>query len=307
VGRAWSVSAQVEGGEDEVRIGTGVEPGAVRRIVRLEGETVPPGRMTEHLRLVWLTPQQDRLFLEGGTERRRFLDRLAFAAEPAHATHAAAYEKAMRERMRLLTDGPADPVWLDALESRLAQAGVLMAAARVRTVASLQAEIDGRADRPFPQARLGLTGDWGEVSEETLVEDQARLRSALARSRDRDAAAGRALAGPQRTDLAVVHREKDRPAAECSTGEQKALILNLVLAQAARLSRAESQPNPILLLDEVAAHLDRKRRAALFDEITALGLQAFLTGTDRALFEDLQGRAQGVHVDAASLSVTEDA
>lgn len=307
-GAAWSISALVSSAHDELRIGTGVEPGSVRRLVRIDGESVAPGRLAEHLRLVWLTPLQDRLFLEGGSERRRFLDRLAFAADPSHAAHATAYEKALRERMRLLTDGPDDPLWLDALEARLAEAGVLLAAARARTVAALQTEIDARADRPFPQATLALSGEWAAVlAGEALEDEAARLRFALAAARARDAAAGRALTGPHRTDLVVVHREKQRPAAECSTGEQKALILNLVLAQAARLSRAESAPNPILLLDEVAAHLDRKRRAALFDEITALGLQAFLTGTDQALFEDLQGRAQGVHVDASSLTVTEHA
>ena len=139
-----------------------------------------------------------------------------------------------------------------------------------------------------------------------MAEIEAQLTLALARSRERDAAAGRALTGPHRGDLAVMHREKDRPAAECSTGEQKALVLNLVLAQASRLSRAESAPNPILLLDEVAAHLDASRRAGLFDEIEALELQAFLTGVDEELFEAMKGRAQGVRVDAGVLSVTED-
>ena len=169
----------------------------------------------------------------------------------------------------------------------------------------LQAEIDSRGERPFPQARLALTGDWEQMALQGLDagEIEARLVSALAAARERDAAAGRALTGPHRGDLAVIHLEKDRPAAECSTGEQKALILNLILAQAARLSRAESAPNPILLLDEVAAHLDRRRRRALFDEIEALGLQAFLTGTDEHLFEDLRGRAQGVRVDASGLAL----
>jgi DNA replication and repair protein RecF len=307
-GRAWSVSAVVETPDGEVRLGTGIEGvedtprRVIRRTVRLEGETVPPGRLAEVVRLVWLTPAQDRLFLEGGTERRRFLDRLVFAAEPAHAVHASRYEKAMRERMRLLTDGPGDPVWLDGLEVQIAQAGAFLAQGRARTLEALQAEIDSRADRPFPQGTLSLSGDWGLPDDET----EGRLRAALAKARERDAAAGRALSGPHRTDLVVVHREKDRLAAECSTGEQKALILNLVLAQAARLSRAESSPNPILLLDEVAAHLDPQRRTALFDEIVALGLQVFLTGTDRALFEDLAGRAQGVHVDASAVTLTED-
>ena len=305
-GRAWAVAAVIEQDGEPVRIGTGIESaGAARRTVRLEGEPVPPGRLSDHQRQVWLTPAQDRLFLEGAGDRRRFFDRLVFAAEPGHAAHASAYEKSQRERMRLLNDGPADAAWLTALEARMAQAGALMAQARARTLAALQAEIDSRGDRPFPQARLSLTGDWERMAAEGVEaeEIEARLARALAAARERDAAAGRALTGPHRGDLAVIHAEKDRPAAECSTGEQKALILNLVLGQAARLSRAESAPNPILLLDEVAAHLDRRRRAALFDEIEALKLQAFLTGTDEHLFEDLKGRAQGVHVDGSNPAI----
>ncbi len=304
-GLAWSVSALIEG---EVRLGTGVEaPGAARRIVRIDGETVPPARLSDQLRLVWLTPAQDRLFLEGSSDRRRFLDRLAFAAEPDHALGAAAYEKAMRERMRLLNDPPADPAWLAALEAQAAAAGAAVALTRARTLQALQAEIDQRSGRPFPQASLALTGEWEAraLAGQGQAELEPALAEALARSRDRDAAAGRALTGPHRGDLQVVHREKDRPAAECSTGEQKALILNLVLAQAARLSRVESGPSPILLLDEVAAHLDAVRRAGLFDEIEALGLQAFLTGVDEALFEHLKGRALGIHVDAGRLSALE--
>ena len=347
-GRAWSVTAVLDGSGGHARIGTGVEgapssfdrlrmrvneaaegsvagPSAgvvppipsphpelverrgdtppldrppTRRTVRLDGETVAPGRLSDLVRLVWLTPAQDRLFLEGGTERRRFLDRLAFAAEPSHAAVANAYERALRERMRLLTDGPADPLWLEALEARLGEDGVQLALGRARTLDALQAEIASRTDRPFPQASLDLAGDWSRPH----VADAPRLAEAFARARPRDAAAGRALTGPHRTDLLVRHREKDRPAAECSTGEQKALILNLVLAQAARLSRAESAPNPILLMDEVAAHLDLTRRAALFEEITALGLQAFLTGTDRALFQHRPGWAQEVQVEASRLS-----
>jgi len=305
VGRAWSVSAVIQTGGDSARIGTGVDAaGAARRIVRIEGETVPPGRLADHLRPVWLTPAQDRLFLEGASERRRFFDRLVFAAEPIHAAHASAYERALRERARLLAEPVPDPAWLTALEAQMAESGALVAVARARTLDALQAEVDTRAERPFPQAGLRLTGDWEQLAAGGLgaAEIRGRLAPALERSRERDAAAGRALTGPHRGDLAVIHREKDRPAAECSTGEQKALILNLVLAQAARLSRAESQPNPILLLDEAAAHLDARRRAGLFDEIEALGLQAFLTGVDEQLFEDLKGRARGVRVDAGQLT-----
>jgi len=315
VGRAWAVAAEAQSGEDEpVRLGTGVElAGAARRVVRIEGETVPPGRLADHVRPIWLTPAQDRLFLEAASERRKFFDRLVFAGEPDHARHANAYDKAQRERMRLLTDAvetgqPADAVWLTALEARLGQAGALMAGARARTLLALQAEIDTRGDRPFPRARLALTGEWEAMALEgaDAAEIEHRLAAALAAARPRDGAAGRALTGPHRGDLAIHHVDKDRPAAECSTGEQKALILNLVLAQASRLSRAKDAPNPIVLLDEVAAHLDLKRRAALADEITALGLQAFLTGTDESLFDHLKGRALGVRVSERGLTALED-
>lgn len=308
-GRPWAVSAAVAGEGGEVRLGSGVDQvGAARRQVRIDGEPVAPARLGEHVRPMWLTPLQDRLFLDGAAERRRFLDRLTYAAEPGHAQAAVAYDKALRERSRLLAEGGEDAAWLTAVEDRMARAGAPLAAARVRTARALQAEIDARADRPFPQAVLGLSGEWealaGQGEDEAAI--AARLAEALRRSRARDAAAGRALTGPHRGDLDVVHAQKGRPAAECSTGEQKALILNLVLAQAARLSRANDAPNPILLLDEAAAHLDGRRRAALFDEITALGLQAFLTGTDEALFEGLKGRATGVKVDASGLTLTDD-
>ena len=303
-GRAWAISAVVAADDGEVQLGTGLEsPGAARRLVRIGGETTPPGRLAEHVRPLWLTPAQDRLFLEGAADRRRFLDRLVFAAEPIHAAHATAYERALRERSRLLSEDGADPAWLTALEGRMAQAGARLAEGRAFTVEALRTEIDQRGDRPFPQATLSLTGAYEQMAlaGAALAEIEARLSADLAAARPRDAAAGRALTGPHRCDLAVIHRERGRPAAECSTGEQKALILNLVLAQGARLSRAKSPPNPILLLDEVAAHLDHSRRAALAEEIEALGLQAFLTGTDEALFEPLKGRALGVRVEASRL------
>jgi len=179
-----------------------------------------------------------------------------------------------------------------------------VALARAGTVHALREAIAGRAASAFPKAGLGLTGEWESLAGEGADAEAiaARLAEALAAARPRDAAAGRGLVGPHRCDLLVVHAEADRPAAECSTGEQKALILAIVLAQAARLSGAQDAPNPVLLLDEVAAHLDRVRRATLFDEIEALSLQAFLTGTDEMLFETLKGRALGVHVDGSRLT-----
>ena len=300
------VSAEIEDDEGEVRLGTGVEsPGAARRIVRIGGETTPPGRLAEHVRPIWLTPAQDRrLFLEGASERRRFFDRLVFAAEPIHAAHVGAYERSLRERTRLLAEEAPDAGWLTALEAQMAQAGALVAEARAATLQTLQSEIDARAGRPFPQGDLGLAGEYEQMAlaGAPLAEIEAKIASDLAANRPRDAAAGRALRGPHRGDLTIVHRARGRPAAECSTGEQKALILNLVLAQAARLSRAISQPNPILLLDEVAAHLDPLRRAALAEEIGALSLQAFLTGTDEALFDPFKREALGVRVESSRLA-----
>jgi DNA replication and repair protein RecF len=305
-GAVWAVSAELTAGEASLRIGTGVESAAsTRRVGRLDGEPASVGDFARHLRPIWLTPAHDRLFLEGASERRRFLDRLVFTAAPGHAADVAAYERAQRERMRLLTVGPADPAWLDALETQAAGAGARAATSRVQAVAALAEEIEARGEGHFPAAVLGLSGEWEQLADQGAGVDEieSKLAIALAQSRSRDAAAGRALRGPHRTDLTVIHRERGRPAAQCSTGEQKALILNLILAQAGRLSRANAEPNPILLLDEVAAHLDQARRAALFDEIEALSLQVFLTGTDESLFETLKGRALRVGVDASSLTV----
>jgi DNA replication and repair protein RecF len=310
-GRAWAVALTLDAGDgDEIRLGTGVQSaGAARRIVRIDGETAPPGRLLDYLRPVWATPEQDRLFSDARAERLKFFDRLVFAANPAHAATVSAYEKALRERLRLLTDGAegreADPLWLDALELRLAETGARAAMARAGALEALQAGIDARGDRPFPQADLGLSGEAEALAiggaEEAGI--AATIREGMARSRSRDAAAGRSLYGPHRSDLTALHREKNRPAAEGSSGEQKALVLNLILAQIVRL-KAEGVASPVLLLDEAPAHLDARRRAALFDEIVALELQAFMTGTEAVLFEDLQGRARFVRVEGGAL-VTE--
>lgn len=306
-GRAWAVAAVLTDGEDETRLGTGVQsPGAVRRIVRIDGETAQPGRLLDHLRPVWATPEQDRLFSDARAARLKFFDRLVFAADPDHAASVTAYEKALRERLRLLTDGtegrPADPLWLDALELRLGEAGAAAALARAGALVTLQAAIDTRGDRPFPQADLGLSGETEAMAAAGAGAGAiaGAIREGMARSRARDAAAGRSLFGPHRSDLTALHREKNRPAAEGSSGEQKALVLNLILAQIARL--AGQAAAPILLLDEAPAHLDTRRRAALFDEIEALGLQAFLTGTEAELFGPLRGRAQFVKVEGGGLT-----
>ena len=319
-GRAWAVAAVLTDGEEETKLGTGVQSaGAARRIVRIDGETAQPGRLLDHLRPVWATPEQDRLFSDARAARLKFFDRLVFAADPAHAASVSAYEKALRERLRLLTEGAegraADPLWLDALELRLGEAGAEAAVARAAALTTLQAAIDARNDRPFPQADLGLTGEAEVMAAAGSDSDSiaAALREGLARSRARDAAAGRSLFGPHRSDLTALHRAKNRPAAEGSSGEQKALVLNLILAQITRLAEPFVTPEaakplsggapPVLLLDEAPAHLDTARRAALFDEIDALGLQAFLTGTEADLFAPLRGRAQFVRVEGGGLTV----
>lgn len=299
-GRAWAVAVVL--GDDERRLGTGVQaPGAARRIVRIDGEPAQPGDLLDHIRPIWATPEQDRLFSDSRAERLKFFDRLVFAARPSHAHAVAAYDKALRERLRLLSEAAergeaADPLWLEALEARLAEHGARAATSRAEALGELQGAIDARTSTPFPQGDLSLIGE----AEQRALDGQdeaaiaAFLLDGFARARARDGAAGRSLFGPHRSDLSALHREKGRAASEGSSGEQKALVLNLILAQLSRL--ADGEPRPILLLDEAPAHLDDARRAALFDEIEALGLQAVMTGTERSLFATLEGRATFVRV-----------
>jgi DNA replication and repair protein RecF len=243
--------------------------------------------------MLWLTPAMDRLWIEGADGRRRFLDRIALSFEPAHGEVAVAYEKAMRERNRLLRDGVTDAGWYGAVEAQMASSGAALDAARRRAVARLTRAQAGAATA-FPVADLVLVGPDGA---EGAAWDEAGLADALARGRRADMGAGRTLVGPHRDDLAASYAEKGMPAERCSTGEQKALLLSLVLANARALA-ADIGAAPILLLDEVAAHLDPGRRAALYDEVIALGAQAWMTGTEAALFDGLGGQAQGFAVRA---------
>jgi DNA replication and repair protein RecF len=303
--KPWAVALEAEVGEETIHLGAGVasETG-VRRVARVAGEPAQVSAFADYVRPIWLTPAHDRLFAGPAGDRRRFLDRLVMSAAPAHGKEAAAYEHALRERSLLLAEGRADPTWLEALEARAAASGARIAIARAEAVRDIAAEIDARGKGPFPAADVSLACPWSAMAAESAIEGEieVRLAKALAAGRARDAAAGRALVGPHRADLEVATRESGRSAALSSTGEQKALILNLILAQAGRLSRAISAPNPILLLDEVAAHLDAGKRAALFDEIEALALQAFLTGADESLFDTLRGRALAVRVDGSKLT-----
>lgn len=263
-------------------IGTGTQPGAPeRRIVRINGATAAATSLAEWVTVLWLTPAMDRLFVEGASERRRFLDRLTLALSPGHAHHSTRYEAAMRERNRLLAEeGPPDPDWLAALEARMGEHGAALHAARDEAVALLADQLAEQPEGPFARAGLTLEGWSG---------DPAALTHALREGRRRDAAAGRALAGPHRADLVVTHLGKCQPAHLCSTGEQKALLLGLVLAHAELVADRAGRA-PILLLDEVAAHLDPSRRQALFERLAGRG-QTWMTGTEGALFESVPGVA----------------
>jgi DNA replication and repair protein RecF len=295
--KPWAVAAVIETGRGTVSIGTGHEIAEAartteRRVVRIDGHAVRGHKdLAQHLAMVWLTPDMDRLFMDGSSARRRFVDRLVYGFQPAHAGEVAAYETVLRDRARLLAEGNADPVWLDALEDGIARHGVAIAAARAEIVRRLDRACAER-DGPFPAARLALTGDidaWLAEMPAVAVED--RVRAALRASRGHDAAQGGTACGAHRTDLQAIYAAKGRPARECSTGEQKALLLSILLAMAREL-KAERGDAPVLLLDEVVAHLDGARRAALFDEISHLGAQAWLTGTDDELFAGLRGRAR---------------
>ena len=305
IARPWAVAARLATPGGLVAIGTGRDGTSEtgdRRLVRVDGQSVKgQAALAGYLNLVWLTPQMDRLFQEGAAPRRRFLDRLVFGYDPDHASRLAAYEQALRERAKLLRAGGADPHWLSVLEETLAREGVAVAAAR-REIAE---RLDQAAARPagaFPAPRISLEGGieaWLDDMPALAVEE--RLRAEYAAGRRLDAEIGGASVGPHRTDLKVGHAAKGAAAVDCSTGEQKALLIAIVLAHA-RLQTGVKGTAPVLLLDEVAAHLDRTRRRALFDEIEALGSQAWLTGTDPELFAELGGRADFLTVaDGAAL------
>ncbi|SCM77817.1 DNA replication and repair protein RecF [uncultured Pleomorphomonas sp.] len=291
----FSVLAGVEGAFGAVRIGTGAVSGEPGRRILVDGEPQKASeRLSDHLRLIWLVPAMDGLFTGSAADRRRFLDRLVLAVDPAHGRRVSAYEQAVASRNRLLEGREADVVWLDALETEIAATGVAVAAARRETVHCLARLIEMRpdGDGAFPRAAVQLTGEVDTALDGAAAADvEDWLRADLRAGRSRDRAAGRTLVGPHRSDLSVRHAEKDMPASASSTGEQKALLTGLVLAQAALVTELTGNP-PVLLLDEVAAHLDARRRRALVDLIAALGVQAFMTGTDIAPFEGFSNEAE---------------
>jgi len=301
----FSIFADLDGMEGEVAIGTGIEPGdseTVSRKLRLNGT---PAKSTEelsdHLAVLWLTPAMDGLFTGPSADRRRFLDRLVLSLDPAHGRRAGDFERAMRSRNRLLSEGRFDPAWLSAIEAQMAGLGIAMAAARQEMLGLLRTLSANAGETPFPTPVLALEGfmDGGMDRPSADLEDE--YLEMLRVSRPRDAAAGRTLEGPHRSDLLVRHREKDMEAERCSTGEQKALLIGLILAHA-RLTADMTGFAPILLLDEIAAHLDEGRRAALFDLVHGLGGQSFMTGTDRHMFSALAERAQFFTVSHGGIS-----
>lgn len=282
----WKVTAEIAAPDGPHEIVTWSE--GASRSVTINGKSASQSAMGQVLRVLWLTPAMDRLWLDGASERRRFLDRVALSLAPAHGEAVLGYEKAMRERNRLLRDGSRDAAWYDALEAQMGAAGAEVSAARRAALARLA---QGPAEETaFPQATLALRSEAPETAE--------ALAAALRESRGRDMAAGRGLVGPHRDDLEATYAAKAMPAALCSTGEQKALLISVILANARAVAEMSGAP-PILILDEVAAHLDADRRAALYDAVCGLGAQAWMTGTEAGLFGMLGERAMRLRVTEA--------
>jgi DNA replication and repair protein RecF len=297
---AWAISAEIEGMLGLATLGTGIDPpageeSAPTRKCRIDRENVGSATaFADHLRVVWLTPAMDPLFNGPASERRRFLDRLVLAVDAQHSSRVAALERSLRSRNRLLEDSPGDSHWLDAIEHETAEVAVAVSAARAETARRLSAALEASRDtaREFPQAHIALQG-WMEqlLPDHSAIEIEDRYRALLKDSRARDAAAGRTLDGPHLSDLVVTHAGKNIPAADASTGEQKALLIRLVLAHAGLIKQMTGFA-PLVLLDEVVAHLDPSRRAALYDALSLLGAQVWMTGADPVAFGDIVGRAQ---------------
>lgn len=291
----FAVHAEIQGPFGTCRIGTGTAGAeTVARSVRINGEPARSAEaMLEWLRVIWITPAMDSLFTGPAADRRRFLDRLVLAIDPAHGRRAANYEKAMRSRNRLFADDVRDSAWYAAIEREMAETGVAIAAARAEMLRLLEAMIERLpAESPFPKAHMALEGTVdAAIRDKPAVDVEEEFRIRLREERARDRAAGRALEGPHRSELLVRHAPKNMPAENCSTGEQKALLVGLVLAHA-RLTGELSGNAPVLLLDEIAAHFDADRRRALFGILDELNCQAFMTGTEPTLFSSLEGRAQ---------------
>jgi len=299
--RGWAISADVRDGDIDRRLALSLEldeNGRSKRSARLDGVETAQTDLGELMRVIWLTPSMDRVFAGPAGDRRRFLDRQVLAHFPTHAAASAGYEKAMRQRNALLEQGRQDPAWLDAIEAGMAAAGAAIAIHRIDAVRVMQEAILARPEGAFPKALIDLDGEFENHAAHgmPLTDIEQEITVQLRENRRRDAAAGRTTEGVHRSDLRVIHAPKGLPADQCSTGEQKALLIGLILANAQALFERDFAPSPLLLLDEAAAHLDSDRRAALYDELAALGGQSWLTGTDRSLFDAFGDRAQRFEV-----------
>ncbi|MEE1612438.1 DNA replication/repair protein RecF [Microvirga sp. CF3016] len=300
---SFAISVTLDAPYGEHRLGTGIEHqnegSRASRVCRIDGMPASsPTAFAEYLRIVWLTPDLDALFRGPAGDRRRFLDRLVLAVDAEHGTRVNALERALRSRNRVLEENPDDRLWLDALEREVAELAIAVAAARRETVERLASLIleTRKEESPFPFATMGIEGELDRlVATLPAVDAEDRYRAILRDHRARDRAAGRTLVGPQASDLLVRHGPKDIPANTASTGEQKALLIGLVLAHA-RLVASMSGIAPFVLLDEVAAHLDPRRRAGLYAALESLGGQVWMTGADPGLFQELDGRADLLHV-----------
>ena len=301
-GDPWAVAASVQTAYGPVQLGTGLDAATEKRRVRVNGENARgQNALAEHVACVWLTPQMDRLFLDASSHRRKFLDRLIFAFDPGHSGRVSRYENAMRQRSKLLQDG-GEAAWIEGLEAQMAETGCAIAAARLDFVHRLQAACNTSATELFPLAHLQAVGTIEELLEKSsALEAEEMFSYQLSQSRDQDAVRGGAATGPHKSDLAVRYAAKNMPADQCSTGEQKALLIGIIKAHA-KLIAAERGAPPILLLDEVAAHLDETRRAALYNLLIALGGQVWLTGTDANLFTAIEDKAQFFEVRDAQIS-----
>lgn len=305
-GGAWSIAARLHGRQGETRIGTGRDPESPegdKRLIRIDGKPQRgQAELARHLSVLWLTPQMEQLFQEGASAGRKFLDRLVYSFDAEHVTRVNAYDFAMRDRNRLLQDGRADTAWLDTLEAAMAESAAAIAQARAHTVEHLNHAI-GQSELSFPKARLAVSGFMEDLLQQgrPAVEAEQAFQHTLGQNRRQDGFAGRTTLGTHRSALQVTHREKSMPAESCSTGEQKAMLLSITLSQA-RAGAIWHGMVPILLLDEVVAHLDASRRQELFEEINALGAQVWMTGTDRSLFAGMEGRAQFLTVENGRLN-----
>lgn len=307
---AWGVYSVCETQAGPVKLGTGYDSHKDKRVIRINGvDAKSQNALSDFIACIWLTPQMDRLFIEGASTRRRFFDRLVFSFDAGHAGRVARYENAMRQRSKLLQEGGADPAWVKSLELQMAETGVAIAAARLdftQKLAQSCDKVDEVEEAFFPKAKITIQGTIEELLQKSpAIKVEEMFAYQLEHSRAQDARVGGAATGPHKSDMVVTYIAKNMSAAYCSTGEQKALLITIIIAHG-RLMAAERGAPPLLLLDEVAAHLDKERRAALFDILIALGGQVFMTGTDASLFDSIDQKAQFFKVESAIITRQEN-